>query len=212
VVFAAPSEAAVQASVPLFQTMLVTRTSEAGAAPDLQIMPRSVLATKPEASPTGATVMLFVSLVKPRSMGRLWLRSVDPAAAPAIDPGYFTHEDDLPRMIEGLRMLRRLAHTAPFVEISGAEISPGPAFGDDDAELERAILHRLETYHHPVGTCRMGPDSDARAVVDAHGRVRGVDDLRVVDASIIPEIPGANTHLATLMLAERIASWMREGS
>jgi choline dehydrogenase len=152
--------------------------------------------------------MLFVSVLKPYSRGRLTLRSADPEAAPAIDLGYFTDPRDMPRMIEGLRTLRRIARTEPLAELAGDELSPGSSFGDSDEGLERAILSRVETFHHPVGTCRMGPASDPLAVVDAQGRVRGVDALRVVDASILPSIPAANTHLPVTMAAERIAAWM----
>ena len=78
----------------------------------------------------------------------------------------------------------------------------------DDAAVERFVRQRVWTYHHPVGTCAMGPHPEAGAVVDATGLVHGVTNLWVADASIMPNIPAANTHLPTLMLAERIAGWL----
>jgi choline dehydrogenase-like flavoprotein len=78
-----------------------------------------------------------------------------------------------------------------------------------DAELGSAIRSRIRTIHHPVGTCRMGPAGEADAVVDARGKVHGMDGLYVVDASIMPTVPAANTNLPTIMVAERCAAWLQ---
>jgi choline dehydrogenase len=204
ITFAAPPDA--PPPVALFQAGLTLRSAGAGEAADLQVMPRTVLPADATASPTGATVMLFVGLVKPRSRGRLRLTSARPDAAPAIDPGFFTDAADLPRVLEGVRLARRLARTAPFSTLALEEIHPGPAAGDADEALAGAVRGRVETYHHPVGTCRMGPERDPLAVVDARGRVHGVTGLLVADASILPVIPSANTNLPTLMLAEKLAA------
>jgi choline dehydrogenase len=199
----APRELVVESPIPLFQSVLTLRASGSTGDPDLQVLARSVLAT--DQSPTGANVMLFAALLKPCSRGRVRLHSADPAAAPVIDLGFFSAPDDLARLLVAMRVARRIARTPPFSEIARAEIHPGAAVGDGDAELGAAVRARVETYHHPVGTCRMGPEQDPMAVVDGTGRVRAVDGLWVIDASIMPEIPSSNTHLPTTMVAERCA-------
>jgi len=86
---------------------------------------------------------------------------------------------------------------------------PGPAISDDDtAGLARSIRERAGSYHHPVGTCAMGPNPSDGAVVDAHGAVHGISGLSVADASVMPTIPAANTNLSTIVIAERIAQWL----
>jgi choline dehydrogenase len=116
------------------------------------------------------------------------------------------------RMVEATLVARRISRTTPLAElIVGDELSPGLSVADDDIDgIARSIRSRVASYHHPVGTCRMGTDPDDGAVVDPRGRVYGVEQLHVVDASVMPTIPSANTNLPTIMVAERISSWMRE--
>ena len=115
-------------------------------------------------------------------------------------------------MVEGTVVARRIGRTAPLAElVVGKELSPGPAISDDDTDgIARSIGSRVGSYHHPVGTCRMGNDPDDGAVVDERGRVFGIEQLCVADASIMPTIPSANTNLPTIMVGERISSWLRE--
>jgi choline dehydrogenase len=188
---------------PWFQIMLTCRSTATGTGFDLQVFPSG-----PIPEPGGSTFRIFASLVKPLSRGRLRLRSADPCAAPEIDLGYFSHPADLPRMAEAIHIARRLARTAPLSELLRQELFPGPGTGDNDADLAAAIRAHVETYHHPVGTCRMGPTGAADSVVDQRGRVHGVAGLWVIDASIMPTIPAANTHIPTLMVAERCAAWL----
>ncbi len=89
---------------------------------------------------------------------------------------------------------------------AGAVRSPGPEVWEDDTSLGGWLRAHVWTYHHPVGTCAMGPEADAGAVVDSSGRVHGLDGLAVADASVMPDIPSANTNLPTIMLAERLAA------
>lgn len=116
-------------------------------------------------------------------------------------------------LAEGLRMVRAVVRTRAFGRIaSGEEVAPAPGIPDDDeARLVAAIRATVGTHHHPVGTCRMGPDPDRGDVVDSQGRVHGVGGLRVADASVMPDIPSVNTNLPTIMVAERIASFMAAG-
>ncbi|MHC4569440.1 MAG: GMC oxidoreductase, partial [Planctomycetota bacterium] len=124
---------------------------------------------------------------------------------PRIELGYFTDPDDMPRMLEAVRAARELVHTSPLSDLAVRELSPVP---DGDVELEKVIRAAVRSYHHPVGTCRIGPNAEAGAVVDARGRVHGIEGLMVVDASIMPTIPAANTNLPTIMVAERCAAWL----
>jgi choline dehydrogenase len=112
--------------------------------------------------------------------------------------------------VEATRHARVLSRTAPlstFVE--GAELSPGPAISDDDDDgLAASIRARVGSYHHPVGTCAMGPRADDGAVVDPRGAVHGIDGVWVADASVLPTLPVANTNVTTMVVGDRIASWL----
>jgi choline dehydrogenase len=174
---------------------------------DLQILPMSIMA---EHGSDRAGFSLLVSVLKPLSRGQLRLRSTEPDAAPLIDPNYFSHPNDMPRMIEVVRAACRLAQTPPLSDWIIEELYPGLHVSDAD-QLEAAVRADTDTYHHPVGTCAMGPATDTRAVVDHRGTVHGIEGLSVIDASIMPTIPAANTNLPTIMLAERCAAWLTDG-
>ncbi|MFJ8017013.1 GMC family oxidoreductase [Streptomyces sp. NPDC096339] len=161
------------------------------------------------AAETGGTFFVGGALLGPRSRGRVWLRSPDPLAAPRVDLGYFSHPADLPRLAEAVRRAWRVARAKPLGSLSAGIVSAPDAEGD--VATERFVRTNVWTYHHPVGTCAMGPGPAAGAVVDPAGRVHGLDALWVVDASIMPDPPSANTHVPTLMLAERIAALLRGG-
>ena len=195
---------------PFFGSLLTLASGQGGTGHDVQILPSSVLATDAGRSTTRAHFMAFVSIVKPISTGNLSLRSADAADPPCIDPGYFADPADMPRMIDAVRTARRLSRTPEFTRLQAEELYPGVDVTDSEPDLRAAVLARVETYHHPVGTCRMGPAGDPRAVVDSRCRVHGVEKLSVVDASVMPVIPAANTHLPVIMTAERCASWLSE--
>jgi choline dehydrogenase len=194
-------------AVPAFQTALTLRSSMAVQGYDLQILPMSIMA---EHGSDRAGFSLLVSVLKPLSRGQLRLRSTEPDAAPLIDPNYFSHPNDMSRMIEVVRAARRLAQTPPLSDWIIEELYPGLHVSDAD-QLEAAVRADTDTYHHPVGTCAMGPATDTRAVVDHRGTVHGIEGLSVIDASIMPTIPAANTNLPTIMLAERCAAWLTDG-
>jgi choline dehydrogenase-like flavoprotein len=139
-------------------------------------------------------------LVAPRSRGELTLRSADPTAKPHLVGNHLTDPADLEAIVAGVELAREIVATEPLASAAGREIYPGPAATDRDA-LEADCRRRCELLYHPVGTCRMG--SDDEAVVDPELRVRGVDGLRVVDASVMPTITRGNTNAPTIMIAEK---------
>jgi choline dehydrogenase-like flavoprotein len=142
--------------------------------------------------------------LRPKSRGAIRLASADPATRAAIQPNYLgdAEGDDLRRMIEGARLSREILAQEPFAAYRGEEVFPG-ADARDEADLAAFVRRKAETIYHPVGTCRMGKDE--AAVVDSELRVRGVEGLRVVDASIMPTLIGGNTNAPTMMIAERAA-------
>ncbi|WP_300621004.1 choline dehydrogenase [Dokdonella sp.] len=142
--------------------------------------------------------------LRPKSRGAIRLRSADPFADAAIHANYLSDTDgeDLRTMVEGARLSREILAQASFEPYRGAEIFPGVE-ARTDADLAAFIRRKAETIYHPSGTCRMG--SDGGAVVDSELRVRGLDGLRVVDASIMPTLIGGNTNAPTIMIAERAA-------
>lgn len=202
--FAAPKGSK---DAPGCQTMLTLRSGGGGTGHDLQIFPWT---TPPPGPGEDPVFEIYVALVKPHSRGYLRLRSADPAVAPAVNLGFFTDPGDMPRVIHAVRVARRLAGTKALSGIALRELFPGPQVSDASDDLEAAIRNRAGTYFHPVGTCQMGPADDPDAVVDACGCVHGVYGLSVVDASIMPSIPAANTNLPTIMLAERCSAWLAE--
>ncbi|PWK88482.1 GMC family oxidoreductase [Fulvimonas soli] len=158
----------------------------------------------------GIGYTLHACYLRPRSRGRILLRSADPAQPPAIHANYLSDPQghDLARMVEALRLSREILAQRAFDAYRGAPVLPErePA---DDAARAAFIRRKAETIYHPVGTCRMGRGADA--VVDARLRVRGVGGLRVVDASVMPTLPGGNTNAPTIMIAERASAWLLDG-
>jgi choline dehydrogenase len=142
--------------------------------------------------------------LRPRSRGFVRARSADPFQFPAIQPNYLADERDQATALWALKMARRIMATEPMARHVVAEQAPGPAVTGDDELLDYARRTGTTTAHL-VGTCRMGPDDDTGAVVDAQLRVRGVQSLRVVDASVMPAITSGNTNAPTLAIAEKAA-------
>ncbi len=146
---------------------------------------------------------LHVCLMRPQSRGSVRLAGPDPAAALHIDPAYFSHPDDMPLLVKGVQRGLQAMNAPAFDPHRGPMLYPMRA--DDPKGIEDVIRRTGDTEYHPVGTCRMGPASDAEAVVDAELRVHGLQRLRVVDASIMPTLTGGNTTAPTLMIAEKAA-------
>ena len=157
--------------------------------------------------PEGHGFSIGPTLLRPKSRGRIRLRSADPLAAPAIQPNYLSDESEVHIFVEGIKLARRLAQTKAFAPYCGAEHRPGSEARSDEA-IVAYIRKSAETVYHPAGTCKMG--NDATAVVDDTLRVHGIDGLRVVDASIMPVLVGGNTNAATIMIAEKAADLIRQ--
>ncbi len=149
----------------------------------------------------GHAIAIAPVLVAPKARGRVWLRSADPTAKPRILTNSLSEPEDVASLVAGVRLARRIAEQPVLAEIITEELKPG-AGTSGDADLEDDMRRRLMLIYHPVGTCRMSDTADG-AVVDSRLRVHGVEGLRVVDASIMPLIPGGNTHAPTVMIAER---------
>ena len=146
-------------------------------------------------------------LVSPKARGQVWLRSADPAAKPRIITNSLSEPEDVESMIAGVALAREIAGQSPLREIVTEELKPGLAI-DGREDLEADLRRRLMLIYHPVGTARMS-DTHELAVVDSQLRVHGLEGLRVIDASVMPTIPGGNTNAPTIMVAERGSDLIR---
>jgi choline dehydrogenase-like flavoprotein len=193
----------------VFDAMAFVRGSRANGVPDLQIhcLPWSYPSPNQDA-PVRPVVDLrpaltvMPTLIYPKSRGEVRLVSSDPATPPHIDPHFLEDADDARHLLEGIEVVRSIVASARLAGVTLGELHPGPSFTSKDA-MARELPNRIHTVYHPVGTCRMGVDE--RAVVDPDLRVRGLDGLRVADASIMPSITGGNTNAPTMMIGERCA-------
>ncbi|MEO7941035.1 MAG: GMC oxidoreductase, partial [Burkholderiaceae bacterium] len=182
--------------------------SEAGVQhPDLQyhFLPRAVRYDG-NAPATGHGYQAHVGPMRPTSRGHVRIRSADAKAAPEILFNYLSSEQDRKEARAGVRLTQEVFAQKAFDRFRGKELSPGPTV-KTDAELDAHLRREIETAYHPSCTCPMG--MDAMAVVDGSGRVHGVQNLRVVDASIMPNIVSGNLNAPTIMLAEKLADAIR---
>ena len=196
----------------VFESVGFVRSPSADTIPDLQIHvlpwsypgPNQDAPIRHKADPR-RTLTIMPTLIYPKSRGTLRLASADPLAAPLIDPAYLHDPADTKLLLDGMEMVREaMAHRSLSGRVLG-ETAPGSTH-ENRAALAAELPNRATTVYHPVGTCRMGVDE--RAVVDPALRVRGVEGLRVADASIMPSIVGGNTNAAALMIGEHPASLM----
>jgi choline dehydrogenase len=144
---------------------------------------------------------------RPLSRGSVRLASANPDDQPLVDPNYFEHPEDLRLSIMGVRRAREIMAQEPLRSMIDREIFPGPG-KDSDADLAAHAKRFVKTVYHPVGTCRMGRDADDRAVVDTNLRVRGVESLRGVDASVMPTIISGNTNSTVLVVADKAVEFI----
>lgn len=191
------------ASSPYPHAVAFVRSRPAEPRPDLQMLfgPFAFAFDERGIVPyTKPAVSIVANACHPRSRGRLRLRSPDPSAPPLIEHALLSDDEDLRRQIDACRLARRLLGSRAFAPYVVGEILPGPPT-ESDADWERHVRRTSFLGYHPVGTCRMGSDPDA--VVTPELKVRGASALRVVDASIMPRQIAANTHAATMMIAEK---------
>lgn len=152
-------------------------------------------------------VTLNACLLRPKSRGTVRLRSANPLDMPVVDNNYLAEPEDLRLEIAGLRYARQILAAKPLAQRITHEMLPGKDV-TDDAGLAAHCRKTVKTNWHPVGTCRMGPDGDPMAVLDARLRVRGIAGLRVIDASAMPFVPSGNTNAPTMALADRAISFL----
>jgi choline dehydrogenase/4-pyridoxate dehydrogenase len=193
--------------------MAFIKTRPELAVPDLQFLMRFIPS---EAEPWFPGVrkeprdafMCRPVLLHPESRGEIRLRSADPRDKVRILQNFLDSEYDRKTLRDGLRLVREIATQKPLDAFRGEEIAPGPAVQSDD-EIDAYVRETGWTAHHPLGSCKMGGDGDAGAVVDPELRVRGVEGLRVVDASVIPDMVGGNINAPVIMIAEKASDHIR---
>ncbi|MCK5771139.1 choline dehydrogenase [Algiphilus sp.] len=182
------------------------RSDPSLAAPDLQLhFAVAILDDHGRKLHSGHGYSCHVCLLTPKSRGRVGLHSANPMAAPRIDPAFLSEDEDLERLVKGFRRMQEILNAPAMARHRGRDIYT--AHVRTDEQIRSAIRQRADTVYHPVGTCRMGRDSDA--VVDEQLRVHGVAGLRVVDASIMPTVVRGNTNAPTIMIGEKAAEMIR---
>ena len=199
----------------VFEVVAFVRGEHAGDIPNLQlhVLPWSYPGPNQDAPimhrPDKRRALTIMStLIYPKSRGTLRLASADPTAAPLIDPNYLDEDADIDVLAGGMELIRETMNSPAIFGGVEVEVEPGPAY-KTRADLAKEVLNRATTVYHPVGTCRMGVDE--RAVVDPRLRVRGIDGLRVADASIMPSIVGGYTNASSMMIGERAADLILNG-
>jgi len=187
---------------------LFARTRPELASPDIKISMSPFSAERPQDGLhrfSGFTSIAYQ--LRPESRGEIKLKSPDPFDAPAVHPNYLSAETDQRTIVAGLKLIRRILANPHMQHLIDREFQPGPAVETDEQLLDYA-RRRGGTVYHPTSTCRMG--SDPLAVVNAELRVRGIDGLRVADASIMPTVVSGNTNAATIMIGEKLADMARQ--
>jgi choline dehydrogenase len=193
---------------PVIAAKVWTKSSFAGE-DELDLHITATHAFPPDQSPTHAGFVFAVALTNPKSRGTLKLASKDPLAAPKIDLNFLAEEEDRNRIMEGARLARKISNSSQFENMIVKELNPWEAKNDDD--VMASIKNTLDSYAHPFATAPMGPEGSKAAVVDFQGWVYRVNNLRVVDASIFPDVVSAAPNPTVIMVAEKIADEIKKG-
>jgi len=186
--------------------MFIHSKDNIDAAPDLELFFAPILLSPPGSPISSLGFTGIVALTHPHNIGSVSLRSRDPKDAPTIRLNFLQHQSDVQKLIGGIKLMRRLFQSNAFDEFRGEEIAPSADIQSDEA-IEAYIRENCGTVFHPIGTCKMGTDS--MAVVDPELRVRGVEGLRVVDASIMPTLITGHTNAPTIMIGEKAADLIK---
>jgi len=177
-------------------------------APDIQLaLCTGIVDDHTRKAHLGHGYTLHVTLMRPKSRGSLTLQSAKPTDAPRIDPAYFQHPDDMETMVRATQMGFDILQAPALQSYRGTMLYPLER--DNPEQIRQFLRDHSDTEYHPVGTCKMGPASDPMAVVDAELRVHGIQGLRVVDASIMPDLVTGNTNAPTIMIAEKAVQLLR---
>ena len=181
---------------------------------DIQLSPihvtKGFIPATVRARTDGPITAFGVSLQNAVTAGVVRLASNDPHVQPVLDYRYLTDAGDRARMRSGLRQCIEITEQPALRALLEERLNPTDADLESDETLDAWLLANVQTQHHSSGTCKMGPASDSMAVVDQRCRVHGLQGIRVVDASVMPDVVRANTHATTLMIAEKVADWMRD--
>ncbi len=190
------------------------KTSSDLAVPDIQVLNHSAPLIAgpylwPFKKPYVDGFSLLVVLLRPIARGRVELASTDPNEPVRIHQNFLGTEEDWSALARGVKLIRDISRQKALEPFVGEELLPGKE-RESAADIRAHIAATAATVHHPLGTCKMGPGSDPMAVVDGDLRVRGIDGLRVVDASVMPDLVGGNINSAIIMIAEKAADMIRE--
>jgi choline dehydrogenase len=189
---------------PLIQTVLRYPSGARNHPSDMMMQPGSKV-NLPRIDLPLVSVMAQVG--KPRGSGRIVFPSTDPRVRPIVDSQLLAHPDDRTLAVDAMRRAYAIAQQ-PTMRALAAHVWPSESVLRDPARIEQWVVRALDSGYHPCGTVPMGPDGSPAAACDSRGRMRGVAGLVVADASLMPTIPSANIHLATLMIGERIGAWL----
>jgi choline dehydrogenase len=184
------------------ETMAFLNLENPQADPDLQIYGVGVMWPDPSGGKLSHGISLMANLVKPRSRGSVRLRSSNPEDDALIDPNWLSDPSDQSRLLEAMKYLRRVAATAPLAIVIAEESQPGKAIQSDE-QLLSYMRRTTESNYHPCGTCRMGRADDPMAVLTPDLRVKGIEGLRVFDASMMPSVISANTNATVMAVADK---------
>ena len=178
---------------------------------DMQVLPGWFADAQGEAPDAAAGMRMAPALENATTVGQLRLTANDPYVQPELSYNYLDDAGDRARMREAVRLCIRLSESPAFSGIITERVAPTDADLASDDALDAWMLRSVSTQQHSSGTCKMGPADDLMAVVDQYCRVYGVSNLNVIDASVMPDVVRANTNVTTLMIAERLSDWIREG-